>query len=111
MKIVGTTYGEMYGPAMEITDQAQADEYFASLVAEVTAAGKTQVEAETLVRTNLGYWAGYYSEGVRKRVEDLYSAVHPVLGKLGDRKWSAKEIFQAGVDAAADGPGAKGEGP
>lgn len=52
---------EIYGPAMEITDQAEADHYFARLVERLVAYfHKPHDEAADLVRRNLGYYAGYY---------------------------------------------------
>lgn len=97
----GKTFVEIYGPAMEITDQAEADVYFASLVARVMLnGGKSEDEAEAMIRTNLAYYSGYCPAKVRERVEKLYSAEHPVFGKVGERDWSFDEILQAGKDLA-----------
>ena len=57
------TIGEVYGPAMAITEQAEADRYFAALVAEQTTyyeaqglgVGEARVRAESVTRANLGY--------------------------------------------------------
>lgn len=76
------TYGEAYGPAMKITDQSEADAYLASLTAGLVGAGRTRAEAEDIVRSNLGYWAGYYDDETRARVERLFRCAHPVFGAI-----------------------------
>jgi hypothetical protein len=73
------TVDERLDPAMVITDQGDADDYFAALV-------KWQelhkvADAETVVKANLGYYAGYMSDSTRARVESLYSTRNPILGK------------------------------
>ncbi len=75
------TIGEVYGPAMTIDDQAEADTCFEGLVQTALANGAGSRElAEALVRSNLGYYAGYYGEATRERVERLFGARHPVFG-------------------------------
>jgi hypothetical protein len=71
------TFGETLGPAMKITDQADADEYFAALVEHTMRFKPDREEAEKIVRTNLGSFAGYYDEATRERVERLYKCSHP----------------------------------
>mgnify|MGYP001582528323 CR=1 FL=1 len=99
------TYGETLGRAMEITDRAEADRYFAELVAEseaaLVAAGRggadPRAEAERVVRSNLGYYAGYYSDEVRARVERLFRCAHPVFGAIGKNGPPTPEAaFEAG---------------
>jgi hypothetical protein len=77
------TIGEKYGPAMTITDEAEAAAYFERCVAHsMEHFGKTRHEAEELERANLGYYAGYYDPETRERVERLFSCAHPVFGKV-----------------------------
>ena len=80
----GNTIGEVYGPAMEITDHAAADDYFRQLVAYLMGRddARTRGEAEAMVRANLGYYAGYYGEETRLRVQRLFGAVHPIFGSI-----------------------------
>lgn len=87
------TYGEKYTPAMAITDQAEADRYFALCVDHSMRMGKTRVEAEELERTNLGYFAGYYDVMTRRRVDKLYGAMHPIFGRSEP---TAEEAFEIG---------------
>jgi hypothetical protein len=71
--------GEKYGPAMEITEQADADAYFARCVEHsMRALGLTPEQAESLERQNLGYYSGYYGHETMQRVARLFRAEHPV---------------------------------
>lgn len=101
MKITGNTYGEIFGPAMEIIDQAKADEYFKALVDRcVEKFGQTRKEAANTQRENLGYWAGYYDDETRERVERLFKCCHPVFGSISKNgPTDAREAFAAGVKA------------
>jgi hypothetical protein len=78
-------YGDKYGPAMEITDQAEADAYFEKCVQHMMTYSdeyKTREAAEAVERTNLGYYAGYYGSDTRERVEKLFRCSHPVFGSI-----------------------------
>ena len=92
------TIGEKYGPAMEITDQAQADEYFEQMVEDCLAAKKdlSRAEAEHVERSNLGYYAGYYSHETRLRVERLFRCVHPIFGAAANGPPNVAECLEAG---------------
>lgn len=93
------TLGDKYGPAMEITEQAKADEYFELLVAHAMSHGSTREEAEKLERANLGYFAGYYSNETRRRVEELFQCSHPIFGKIAKvGAPTCEEALQMGID-------------
>lgn len=92
------TFGEKYDPAMAITDQAEADGYFERLVEHRMSFGKTREEAETIERSNLGYWAGYYSHATRERVERLFRCEHPVFGSIAEKgPPTAEQAFEMGL--------------
>jgi hypothetical protein len=78
------TIGESYGPAMKITDQQEASEYFEMLVQSNMRHGTTRAEAESIERQNLGYYAGYYDSATRERVEKLFSCAHPFFGSIAE---------------------------
>jgi hypothetical protein len=79
---------------MKITDQAKADAYFEELV---RTCGKPRAEAETIERANLGYYAGYYDDETRARVERLFNCVHPIFGPIAQNgPPSARDAFEAG---------------
>jgi|SRR5882762_6436648 len=103
------TIGEKYGPAMAITDQNDADEYFDVLVDHyLTNWGGTREHAESIERQNLGYYAGYGSNADRERIERLFRCAHPVFGAIAEHVApSMAEAFGAGIAAGmhADGKG------
>lgn len=95
------TVGEKYRPAMEVLTQKEADEYFEVLVQSTMEHwGKTREEAESLERQNLGYFAGYYGEETRERVERLFCCAHPLLGRIADHNPSPEECFKMGQEWA-----------
>lgn len=73
------TLGEVYGPAMQITDPIEAKQYFEALVQRQMCGGIAREEAERIERCNLGYYAGYYGETTQKRVLELFQAEHPIF--------------------------------
>lgn len=92
------SFDEWLSPAMSITDQADADQYFNDSVAylqEIT--GFEKDIAEKTIRTNLGYFAGYYDHPTRLRIEKLFSCEHPILGNASDGELTPQEIFSIGV--------------
>jgi hypothetical protein len=95
------TMGELYDPAMKITDQDEADAYFQGLVKwHVERWGKLPAEAETIVKSNLGYYAGYWDADTRRRVERLFKCEHPVFGSIAKNGQPTPEAaFAAGVKA------------
>lgn len=97
----GITMGDKYGPAMEITDPAEARKYFKMCVDHTRIAfEKTREEAEVIERSNLGYYAGYYDHATRLRVEKLFECAHPVFGKAAERVPTAEEALAAGISMA-----------
>lgn len=95
------TIGEKYEPAMKITDEAEAKEYFERCVEHTMRFPKIKdrEEAEKIERSNLGYYAGYYSPEVGKRVNRLFGAVHPIFGT---KTPTPEEAFEAGRKMAED---------
>jgi len=104
------TIGEKYGPAMEITDQAEADAYFAKCVEHHMRCQKNEgtkpnrAKAESVEKSNLGYYAGYYDSGTRERVERLFKCSHPVFGSIATNgQPTVREALAAGMVAAKSG--------
>lgn len=87
------TIGEAYGPAMNITDQTEADEYFAALVDHSMSKGLTRDEAIRVEKINLGYYAGYYDRETMSRVNKLFRTTHPVFG---DTQPTVEEALETG---------------
>lgn len=101
MKLKGATFGETLGPAMEITDQAEADDYFEQLVVHYMEydTDRNRREAEGIVKENLGYYAGYCGQNTQARVNRLFKTTHPVFG---DKTPTPEEAFEAGKRLAGE---------
>ncbi len=99
------TLGEKYGPAMEIRDQAAADAYFEECVQHCMSRHKlARLAAQNAERSNLGYYAGYYDNETRARVERLFKCSHPVFGGIAENgSPTPEEAFNAGVAMAKKG--------
>lgn len=95
------TNGEAYGPAMEMHGEAEAREYFEALVLRsMRRFSQGREEAEAAIKSNLGYYAGYYDNETRSRVERLFLCAHPVFGPISVvGPPTAKEAFQKGLEA------------
>ena len=90
--------GDKYGPAMQIAEQSEADAYFERCVQHCMKWGNARDEAERIERANLGYYAGYYSNETRRRVERLFRCAHPVFGSIEQRGApTQEEALRAGM--------------
>lgn len=94
------TYGEALNPAMEITDQADADQYFEAMVIHHMKHQKVPLRSKAVetCRCNLAYYAGYYNNETRERVERLFVAAHPVFGKIADGVPTTDYCLKAGIE-------------
>lgn len=91
------TLGEKYDPAMRITTQEDADAYLEECVQHTMGFGKSREEAESIERSNLGYYAGYYDAETRERVERLFRCTHPVFGSIAEKgEPTPEEAFEMG---------------
>lgn len=93
------TIGEKYDFAMSILDQPTADAYFELCVQHcMRADGLDRTRAEILERKNLGYFAGYYDNETRARVERLFRCAHPIFGPIAlVGAPTSEEAFIAGL--------------
>lgn len=96
------TLGECLEPAMKITEQGDADQYLKQYIAFIQISldkepRKDAMTAEQIAKINLGYWAGYYDNETRERVEKLFKCVHPISGSIKDNGApTPKEAFESG---------------
>lgn len=105
----GITWDAKYDPAMNIYTQEEADEYFEACVQHFL---RLQMQdgfspkrdlAEQIERTNLGYWAGYYDNETRARVEKLFNCAHPVFGAIAEcGPPTPEEAFKMGMQWAGE---------
>lgn len=107
------TIGETLAPAMEITDQDDAAQYLKDLTAytqkkidegKMKEDGKT---AEEIAKSNLAYYAGYYSNETRERVERLFKCEHPIFGSFKKNGELTDDQVLANVLSALDALAAK----
>lgn len=94
----GSTYADILPPAMNIArrgdhDEAQQfmDAYAAYLREQKPRWTDEQIDAT--IKSNLGYYAGYYGPDTRDAVRDVFGALHPIFG---DHHPTPEEAFEAG---------------
>lgn len=74
--------------AMDITDEADAEQYLKDYVAHIQSVldkeppRKDGMSAAAIASANLGYYAGYYDNETRERVERLFKCSHPIFGSI-----------------------------
>jgi hypothetical protein len=92
----------MYDKAMKITTQKDADKYFELLVQwHMAKTQSSRIESEALQKSNLGYFAGYYDNETRERVERLFKCEHPVFGKIAKKgPPTPEQALQMGIELA-----------
>jgi hypothetical protein len=77
------TIQEKYGPAMEIKDIVHANRYLGQCIEHtMERCGMTRGQARENEPTNLGYFAGYFNNETRARVERLFCCRHPFVGAI-----------------------------
>ncbi len=75
------TIGEVYGPAMKITDQDEADIYFEQLVTDaiINSPGISHQAAKDQELANLKFYAGHCDDETCQRVVQLFFHLKPSL--------------------------------
>ncbi len=92
-----STWGQLFDPAMKVTTQEEADEYLELLVQYYMLHEYNREEAESVARSNLGYWTGYYDAETAQRVFTLFKCTHSVFGTY---RPTPQEAFSAEVELA-----------
>jgi len=97
------TAGELYRPAMKVTDPEEARAYFERLVERrMRAEGCDRARAELVERQNLWSFAGFYADHTPERLRRLFTAPHPLFG---DRRPTEAEARATGRGEAVREPG------
>lgn len=99
------TASEAYEPAMSITTQAEADVWLKKITDAVMLnpeyAGRKRSEVESIQRSNLAYFAGYYDAATRARVERLFKCAHPLFGPIATKgEPTPAQAFKLGMKLA-----------
>lgn len=77
--------------AVGIKDPEEAKEYLKDYTAwiqkEIDKDPKRAGDnAESIAKGNIAYFAGYFDNATRERVEELYSCAHPLFGAIKDKE-------------------------
>lgn len=74
------TMGKLFEKAQSIPD-SEAQEFLTCYVSYIVNSRNMSIEEATqIAKSNLGYYAGYYSNDVRKKIEAKFNCVHPIFG-------------------------------
>jgi hypothetical protein len=71
--------------AMKVSTKEEADGWLDVAVRKLHAASQgsqTKIEIEFAIKSNLGWFAGYYSHEDRDRIEKLFGCQHPYFGSI-----------------------------
>ena len=93
------TYGQMMEEALSITTQDEADKFFLRQVSAMKEGNQSwsMEKCAEVVRSNLGYMAGYYDKSASIHVHKFFGAAHPIFG--GPGYWDTmkpEKAFQLG---------------
>ena len=96
------TMGEIFNTALDMAKTGDADRCQAFLTSYVeyivSESNRNVAEAENIAKSNLGYFAGYYSSEVYETINKAYGAVHPVFGG-NPFEVSPEEAYRKGLEA------------
>lgn len=97
------TMGDLYNPAMNITDSDYAERYMRCLVDylkrfDKNARRMSLDKIENIQRINLGYYAGYFDGATMSRVNRVFNTAHPIFGSTPPTK---EEAFEMGKKRAS----------
>lgn len=84
--------GALFDAAISVKDKEEATEFLQMYVDSGC--------PREVALSNLGYFAGYYSEKARRKIAELYGAMHPVFG--GNFNPTPEEAFEAGKKLAKE---------
>ena len=66
--------------AMEAQTVEEADAFVKKVLAENHIGTKDWAEKERILRSNIAYFAGYYDQETRERIERVFKTAHPIFG-------------------------------
>lgn len=99
------SFHEIFEEALKIGTKEEAAFYLEeySKWIRIKSSDKLKVnEPLDIAKENFGYWAGYYSHDVRKKVEHLFECEHPVFGSIEKNgPPTPEQAFALGVEMGA----------
>jgi hypothetical protein len=66
--------------AMKVQTVEEADAFIEQVMVENNVSAKDRPEKEQILRSNAAYFAGYYDQETRERIERVFKAAHPIFG-------------------------------
>ena len=94
--------GAIFNKALDVAETGDGDRCQAFLTSYVeyivSESNRNVAEAEDIAKSNLGYFAGYYSSEVYETINKAYGAVHPVFGG-NPFEVSPEEAYRKGLEA------------
>lgn len=96
------TCGQQFESAMKCETPADAERWMdAEVKHAVQFHGQTVTEAVEIIKSNLGYMAGYYDDAAAQKIKRLFSAVHPIFGMADYHKsFDSTAALAAGIEMA-----------
>jgi|ERR1044072_2439802 hypothetical protein len=101
-KTIFSPNSNMLEKAMGINNQEDATQWFEQYVKYVESElidypRKDNKTAVDICKENLGYYAGYYGDETRERVERLFNCEHPIFGSIAkDGPLTPQQAFDLG---------------
>jgi hypothetical protein len=99
-----STTDQIMGAACMITDPEEAERFLIDYATVIIKASRLKgtiqdyQEGMKAAKSNLAYWAGYYSNEIRTQIEQVFDCEHPIFGKISQLgPPTSQEAFQCGV--------------
>ena len=91
-------YGECLDPAMAIKDINIAAQYLNDYALWILKKGSAEniEKAIQIAKSNIGYYAGYFDDEIRKQVETIFDCSHPIFGRAINGTPTPEEAFELG---------------
>lgn len=99
------TYSQQFKAALACETNEQAEVWMEKEVEHyVEHHGKTPTEAIAIIKSNIGYMAGYYDDETARKIHRLFNAVHPIFGtSTYHADLSGVDAFKIGIKQAKGG--------
>jgi len=85
--------------AMKVQTVEEADAFLKKILAENHVGTKDWTEKERILRSNIAYFAGYYDQETRERIERVFKTAHPVFGSAANGPLDPMVAFRLGEAA------------
>jgi hypothetical protein len=95
-----STMGEVFDEALRIakTNKDEAEDFFYQYVNDISSVNKYSWDKSIeIAKSNLGYFAGYYSQEVCDIIYDTYQCSHPIFGKK-PYEVTPEDAFKKGLE-------------